>query len=327
MSSNIQRFPSVESASSSCTASTDFEPFYLHEKDTILSIIRKLCESKFPVFLAKDSSTKKLFAIKFFQWDEQADQPSKCFYKEDRFSKFSHPNIISIASSNPEYQADNIKISYIMMDYAANGDLFELAFTNNIHLGDIIIRTYFHQLIAGLEAIHSQGAAHLDLKLENLLLDENFQLKIADFDASFMPEDRKVQTKGSMYYRAPEVIEGNCFNPQAADVYSLGIILFLLKTDGRLPFDERGFVGDVDMRRLLRTNKNMFWRKQCEFLGEKATFFTFDFRKLFERLIDVDSANRPNLAQIKECVWYSKYTYSYEELPDQIIKKLNDLDD
>jgi len=327
MSSNIQRFPSVESVSSSCTASTDFEPFYLYENDHKLYITRKLCESKFPVFLAKDSSTEKLFAIKFFPWDEQTDQPSKYFHKEDRFSKHSHPNIISITSSNPEYQAENVKVSYIMMDYASNGDLYELAITNNIHLGDIIIRTYFHQLIAGLEAIHSQGAAHLDLKLENLLLDENFQLKIADFDASFMPEDRKVETKGSMYYRAPEMIEGNCYNPQAADVYSLGIILFLLKTDGRLPFDERGFVGDVDMRRLLRTNKNMFWRKQCEFLGEKASFFTYDFRKLFERLIDVDPLNRPNLAQIKECVWYSKYTYSYEELPNQIIKKLNDFDE
>lgn len=327
MSSDIQRFPSLESASSSCTASEEFEPFYLHDDNgNKLSITRKLCESRFPIYLAENSTTQELFAIKFFTWDEKFDQPSPLFFKEQKFSRFVHPNIVSIISAKQECQIDlssSTKVSYLVMDYAANGDLFELVITKNIHIGDIITRTYFRQLIAGLEAIHSQGAAHLDLKLENLLLDENFQLKIADFDGSFMPGDQKVQSKGSMFYRAPEVMEGCCYNPQAADIYSLGIILFLLKTDGRLPFDENEFCGDVNMRVLLRTNKTLFWRKQCELLGEKASFFTFDFRKLFERLTDVDPNNRPSLTEIKESVYYSKYTYSNEELPDHIIDRLN----
>jgi len=280
MSSNIQRFPSLESASSSCTAAEDFEPFYLNDNDNKLSITRKLCESRFPIYLAENLTTQKLFAIKFFKWDEEFDQPSPLFFKEEKFSRFIHQNIVTIISAKQECQIDlssSTKVSYLIMDYAQNGDLFELVITKNIHLGDIITRTYFRQLIAGLEVIHSQGAAHLDLKLENLLLDENFQLKIADFDGSFMPGDQKVQSKGSMFYRAPEVIEDCCYDPQAADIYSLGIILFLLKTDGRLPFDENGFYGNLDVRALLRTNKTLFWRKQCESLGEKASFFYFRF--------------------------------------------------
>ncbi len=209
------------------------------------------------------------------------------------------------------------------MDYAANGDLFELVITKNIHLGDIITRTYSRQLIAGLGVIHPQGAAHLDLKPENLLLDENFQLKIADFDGGPMPGDQKVQSKGSMYYRAPEVMGGCCYNPQAAGIYSLGIILFLLKTDGGLPPDGDGFCGNVNMRVLLGTNKTLFWGGQCEFLGGGASFFTFDPRKLFERLTDVDPSNRPSLTEVKESVYYPKYTHSNEELPDHIIDRLN----
>jgi len=56
---------------------------------------------------------------------------------------------------------------------------------------------------------------------------------------------------------------------------------------------------------------------------KKQAFFTFDFRKLFERLTEVDPNNRPSLAEIKESVYYSKYTYSNDELPDHIADRLN----
>jgi len=329
MNPNIERLPSIESTASASTAAEDFEPFCLHENGQKLIITKKISESRFPIFLAEDSVTKKLFAVKFFPWDEKSNQPCALFSKEDRFSQFAeHPNIISIISGKQEHEVDfletPIKLSYLVMDYASNGDLFDLFITNDVHLGDIITRTYFQQLVSGLEAIHSQGAAHLDLKLENLLLDENFQLKIADFDASYMPGDRKVMSKGSMHYRAPEIVEERCQDPRAADVYSLGVILFLLKTNRKLPFDEKGFCQGVDMKRLLRTNKVLFWKKQCEFLDEKASFFTFDFRKLFERLTEADPANRPDLAEIKESVWFSKKTYSNDELKDQILDRLNE---
>jgi len=56
----------------------------------------------------------------------------------------------------------------------------------------------------------------------------------------------------------------------------------------------------------------------------KRVFFTFDFRKLFERLTEADPANRPDLAEIKESVWFSKKTYSNDELKDQILDRLNE---
>jgi len=67
-----------------------------------------------------------------------------------------------------------------------------------------LAKTLFLQLINGLEYLHGQGIAHLDLKLENLLLDSNFNLLIADFDGAYMRGDLEVRSKGARNYRDPE---------------------------------------------------------------------------------------------------------------------------
>ena len=322
------RVSSFDSISSTTSTSTEDFPFssvpYNHNK---LSITRKLCESKFTIYLAKDDKTKKSYAIKAFPWDQKYNIPCLSYVKESRMTQFTHPNIITAFECQKELQIEdpsNQKISYIIMEYAKNGDLYDVIISDKINLGDIISRTYFRQLVAGLEAIHEKGSAHLDIKLDNLLLDENFQLKIADFDLCWNPEDPKVISKGSVNYRAPELAAGRCENPQKADMYSLGIILFVLKTGGKLPYDEKGFLNAIDMRSLLKSNQNSFWQKQCEILNKKACFFPLDFRKLFTSLTEENVEKRPSLKEIKESVWYSKCTYSEKELTLHMRDKINE---
>ena len=125
-----------------------------------------------------------------------------------------------------------------MMEFAPYGDFFKFVRAFRDSLTDKLIRTYFRSLIDGLEYLHKQGVCHLDLKLENLLIGKDYQLKIADFDMSYMVGDDKVITKGTKYYRAPELRSGKCRNGVAADVYSAGIILFALKTGGVIPYFE-----------------------------------------------------------------------------------------
>jgi len=59
--------------------------------------------------------------------------------------------------------------------------------------------------MSGLDYIHSKGIAHLDLKLDNLLIGSNYQLKIADFDLSYKVGDKRIVSDGSKHYRAPEI--------------------------------------------------------------------------------------------------------------------------
>lgn len=86
-------------------------------------------------------------------------------------------------------------------------------------------------MLDAVEYIHDRELYHLDIKLENVLLGEDFMLKLIDFDASYhKTKDFEIKSKGTENYRAPEIISSKCKDPAAADVYSLGILLFLVKT-------------------------------------------------------------------------------------------------
>ena len=89
----------------------------------------------------------------------------------------------------------------------------------------------------------------MDLKLSNLLIGEDFQLKIIDFDSAYIKEDIVILGKGSKNYRPPELIDTKARDPWSVDLYSAGIILFNLMT-GSLPFTEEAH-GQLGLRALL----------------------------------------------------------------------------
>jgi len=96
------------------------------------------------------------------------------------------------------------------------------------------------------------------LKLDNLLVGSNFQIKICDFDGAYTKDDIVILSKGTLNYRAPEIANEGCRDPFKSDVYSLGIILFLLVV-GNLPYNEKQNYGGCDMKQILYSNVYKFW--------------------------------------------------------------------
>lgn len=251
-------------------------------------IVRKLSESKPHTFLAWDTVTNQFFTTSTFHHEEEAPlSPPKGIQPLLMAPKVNRTN----HSSSSKYHS-----------------LFDIIITKKIRLDDITSRTYFNQIIVNLEGVHNQGAAYMNLKLSSLILDESFMLKLS---SNF---EQRSRGEEDLACKAPEVLEGTCRSSKTADVYSLGMILFLLKTGGHLPYDQDGFCEGVDMRGLLRKNQNKFWQMQYKRLDKKATFFSFDFRKLFMKMTDSDAQNRPSLEEIKGSVWCAKKTHSMEEL-------------
>ena len=107
-----------------------------------------------------------------------------------------------------------------------------------------IVRNYVDQIIQAVGAIHAAGVCHRDLKLENIVLDSTFGIKVIDFGIScslsgnqntgFCTKREKVGTLG---YMAPELLLECKYQPNMADFFSLGVIIFILVT-GHLPFEE-----------------------------------------------------------------------------------------
>jgi serine/threonine protein kinase len=287
-----------------------------------ICVVKAINKAKFPVYLVSSRINKKTYAMKVFGFN--GDKPHAYFQNESRFSFVNHPNIIRTHHVEEERETlskgCSKKVSYTIMEYAPHGDFFDFVMNHAQNIDDKLIRTYFRQLIDGVEYLHNNDVSHMDLKLENLLMGNDFNLKIADFDLSYFVGDDKLLSRGTKFYRAPELIQGRCTNTQAADIYSAGIILFTLKTRGMLPHAEDNRVGGVDFAGLLYTHNAEFWNKHCEIQKKDASFFDEDFKNLFNAMIHLNPNDRATIAQIKQSNWYNGPVYTKEELKSKVGK-------
>lgn len=101
--------------------------------------------------------------------------------------------------------------------------------------------------------------AHLDIKMENLMLGAKYELKLIDFDFAITSEDTRIRGKGTKNFRAPELISHGTIYPEAADVYSSAIVLFVM-VYSRLPYSESKKIKDMNLFELLHANSDEFWR-------------------------------------------------------------------
>ncbi|KAM5183313.1 maternal embryonic leucine zipper kinase isoform 7-T7 [Callospermophilus lateralis] len=128
----------------------------------------------------------------------------------------------------------------LLEQYCPGGELFDYIISQD-RLSEEETRVVFRQIVSAVAYVHSQGYAHRDLKPENLLFDENHKLKLIDFGLCAKPKGNKdyhLQTCcGSLAYAAPELIQGKSYLGSEADVWSMGILLYVLMC-GFLPFDD-----------------------------------------------------------------------------------------
>ncbi|XP_075074941.1 CBL-interacting serine/threonine-protein kinase 24-like isoform X2 [Nicotiana tabacum] len=145
-----------------------------------------------------------------------------------------HPCIVRLH----EVLASQTKI-YIIQEFVTGGELFDKIVLQG-RISDDEARRYFQQLIDAVAHCHSKGVYHRDLKPENLLLDCQGNLKVSDFGLSALPQqgvELLHTTCGTPNYVAPEVLSNRGYDGAAADVWSCGVVLYVLMA-GYLPFDE-----------------------------------------------------------------------------------------
>ena len=279
----------------------------------------KLGHGRFEVFHAKGSSASEDYAIKVYPKND----PSKLRYLREKefLASLDHPNVIK---HYPVLQ-HNANCDILITEYANHGDFFDLVTKGGL-AHEIHVRTYFQQLINGLEYLHAQGIAHLDLKLENLLLGKDFLLKIIDFDQAMLHAEEGVISAGTHSYRAPEIKERTCIDKFAADVFAAGVSLFALKTS-QFPFLELEKDGQTKLvyYDLFMEDNEEFWNMKSQKMGKKSDFFTEDFKMLIRGMLERDPTKRMTLQEIKASEWYNKPTLSVEGLKfhmDRVCKRL-----
>ena len=139
-----------------------------------------------------------------------------------------HPNVVSLITSFKDS-----KSIYLVSEYCSNGDLYDDV-QSNCGIDIEKAMTYFRQIVSGLSHLHSHNIAHRDVSLENVLMDGNGICKISDMGLSIVNEKGDmVQSDvrvGKRFYMSPEVYAGDKYDPFKADMWSLGVLLYILAT-------------------------------------------------------------------------------------------------
>ncbi|KPU79218.1 uncharacterized protein Dana_GF17461, isoform K [Drosophila ananassae] len=151
-------------------------------------------------------------------------------------SSVQHPNIIHI------YEVfENREKMVLVMEFAAGGELYDYLSERKV-LSEEEARRIFRQVATAVYYCHKHKICHRDLKLENILLDENGNAKIADFGLSNVFDDQRLLATfcGSPLYASPEIVEGTPYQGPEVDCWSLGVLLYTL-VYGSMPFDGSNF--------------------------------------------------------------------------------------
>ncbi|MXQ87451.1 hypothetical protein E5288_WYG000115 [Bos mutus] len=181
------------------------------------------------------------------------------------------------------------KTLYLIMEYASGGEVFDYLVAHG-RMKEKEARAKFRQIVSAVQYCHQKRIVHRDLKAENLLLDADMNIKIADFGFSneFTVGSKLDTFCGSPPYAAPELFQGKKYDGPEVDVWSLGVILYTL-VSGSLPFDGQNL---KELReRVLRGKYRI------------PFYMSTDCENLLKRFLVLNPIKRGTLEQIMKDRW------------------------
>lgn len=202
-----------------------------------------------------------------------------------------HPHIIKL------YEVITTPSDIIMVIEYAGGELFQYIVDRG-RMSEDEARRFFQQIICAIEYCHRHKIVHRDLKPENLLLDEYLNVKIGDFGLSnIMTDGDFLKTScGSPNYAAPEVISGKLYAGPEIDIWSCGVILYVMLC-GRLPFDDE-YIPTL-------------FKKINGGIYSLPSYLSPESKHLLSSMLVVDPVKRITIAEIRQLPWFQKNLPTY----------------
>lgn len=277
------------------------------------------------VYLVEDKNNKAKYAVKVLK------EVTPYFEKEieilQKVSILKNPYIINLIhygegpvkkSSKPETNNQ-----YMVLDYASKGELFDYIYCSEKGLDEKHAKLIFHKILKGLQAIHNSGICHRDLKMQNILVDDNFNPKICDFGfgAKIMGEDgsgRLNEFIGTPNYAAPEIYLHRPYDGVKVDIFSMGVVLLNLVTC-RMGFVQATRL-DKYYRCIMAKKYNMYWNLVSGIIGNVSE----DLKNLYIKMVTFTPEQRPSIDDIFQDPWMKEVTSldekGYHELEHEVFE-------
>jgi serine/threonine protein kinase len=239
------------------------------------------------VILVRHVLSTQLFACKVVSRQYLADDSLfDRFEQEVRILPFlKHPNVVCF-----EEVVFTAELIFLIMEYCCNGDLFSQIASEGM-FPEGRARVLFHQIAEAVRFIHGKDIAHRDLKPDNVLLDDNFNPKVADFGLCSLSKSNKLLKTpcGSPLYAPPEIIQNQSYDGKAADIWSLGILLYTMvtgtlpwTTDNRIQLFQQIKRADIDI----------------------PPYFSPALQDLLANMLHRDPTRRFSIAEVLESPWF-----------------------
>ncbi len=287
------------------------------------------------VYSIRNIKDNTMFAAKYARKDLKVTQAKKLLLlqreRETMEELNDHPNILSsfqllkrrkscsqkkgFNACKQHFGTHLATAPYHMIEYCENGSFISYM-RNQEALSENITSYYAEQMISAIHFIHSKGFAHLDIKLDNILLDNYFNLRVSDFGSALKVNDQPFTgiRRGTTKYMAPEVRdlqEGETFDAYKADMYSLGICLFLMLFK-RFPIhvEEEDYPATLD---LFQENENLV---NCPFDCDNEIWkgLTIQMKRILLSLLNLNADERPYIHQLVEYFHLPNFNESIEEI-------------
>jgi len=262
----------------------------LHSRFEFIKILGKGTYGK--VKLANDKRTGKQVAIKVIHKNriENTQDLARVRREIEFMSNLNHPHIVKIL----EVYESSEKI-ILVMEYASGGELYDYL-NERKRISETEARGIFRQIVSAVHFLHKNRIVHRDLKLENILIDQNGDIKLADFGLSnnWNPNGLLYTFCGSPLYASPEIVSGIPYYGPEVDCWSLGVLLYTL-VYGSMPFQG----GDY--------NRLVHQITEGQFIVPREKSGAFG---LIKKCLCVKAAKRASIDDIAEH-WWINVGYSY----------------
>ena len=275
------------------------------------------------ILLAKDleekGDEKHLFVLKIPLEDKMTGEDKEIFNNEidilrilsDIEDNKYTPKIYGFKKFDNER-----KQPFYAMDFISKGLLFDYAKFGKLSLRHK--KYIFRNIILGLKFLHKNGICHLDIKMENIILDKEFWPVIVDFGFAKKYKNEKGEIillkadKGTKYYACPEIWEQEKINGEKADIFSLGVLLFSF-VNGIYGF-KNSKINNKLYKLIIDEKPDEYWSNFP--IGELSD----DFKKLYFKMVSFKPEERPTLDKILNNAWLKEVS-NLTQLQDDEIKK------